>query len=182
MEKKKKGSIILSENPKLFGRAAGGPLRVSFIMIKSYFVKQEICFSRVIRQPPPKKSRSEETDVGPAICKCSKDAVSQSAREPFLTAWATLSKCLLHIKGDVAEAVTMMNAFKTSHLRPVASPFHAAKGARDKTRPRSLNFSPRLKSVRAAPSVGRCRTWKLSQQHSRSHCFFFFLPREIHFW
>lgn len=113
--------------------------------------------------------------MGPAICKCSKDAVSQSARQPFLTAWATPSKCLLHIKGDVAEAVTMMNAFKTSHLRPVASPFHAAKAARDKTRPRSLNFSPRLKSVRAAPSVGRCRTWKLFVTTLT------FLPREIHF-
>lgn len=55
--------------------------------------------------------------MGPAICKFSKDAVSQSAREPFLAAWATLSKCLLHIKEDVAEPVTMMNAFKTSHLR-----------------------------------------------------------------
>lgn len=103
--------------------------------------------------------KSEETDVGPAICKSSKDAVSQSARQPFLTAWATLSKCLFHIKGDVAEAVTMINAFKTSHLRPVASPFHKAKGAGDKTRRRSLNFSPQLKCVRAAPSVGRCRTW-----------------------
>lgn len=98
--------------------------------------------------------KSEETDVGLAICKSSKDAVSQSARQPFLTAWATLSKRLFHIKGDVAEAVTMINAFKTSHLRPLASPFHGAKGG-DKTSRRSLNFSPQLKRVRAAPPVGR---------------------------
>lgn len=88
-----------------------------------------------------KKKRSEETDVGPAICKSSQDAVSQSARQPFLTAWATLPECLLHIKGDVAEAVTMMNALKTSHPRPVASPFPGAEAAGDRALRRSLNFS-----------------------------------------
>lgn len=116
--------------------------------------------------------------MGPAICKSSKDAVSQSARQPFLTAWATLSKCLFHIKGDVAEAVTMINVFKTSHLRPVASPFHRAKEAGDKTHRRSLNFSPQLKCVRAAPSVGRHRTWSV---HNHTRVPTVFSSREIKF-
>lgn len=95
--------------------------------------------------------------MGPAICKFSKDAVSQSARQPFLAAWATLSKCLLHIKEDVAEAVTMINAFKTSHLRPVASPFHAENGSRSSDAPEEPELQ--IKCARAAPSVGHRWNW-----------------------
>lgn len=109
--------------------------------------------------------------MGPAICKSSKDAVSQSARQPFLTAWATLSKCLFHIKGDVAEAVTMINAFKTSHLRPVASPFHRAKGA-DKTR-EEAELQPAAQLCACSALCGPSPHLPLSRQHSCSHRVFF---------
>lgn len=70
--------------------------------------------------------RSVETDARPIVCKSPEDAVSPSAHNPFFTAWATLSKCLFHIKEDVPETVTLINAFKTSHPQPVASPFYKA--------------------------------------------------------
>lgn len=50
----------------------------------------------------------------------------------FLTAWATLSKCLFHIKEDGSETVTLINGVKTSHSQPVVSPFHRAQRTEDK--------------------------------------------------
>lgn len=70
--------------------------------------------------------RSAETDVGPSFANPRRDASSPSAHQPLFTAWATLSECLFHIKADVPETVTLINALKTSHPRPVASPFHKA--------------------------------------------------------
>lgn len=140
------------------------------------FMKERIPFSSLLTKKEKEEREREETDVGPAICKFSKDAVSQSARQPFLTAWATLSKCLLHIKEDVAAAVTMMNAFKTSHLRPVASPFHGAEGSGSGA-PQEPELQP--KCARAAPSVGRRGNWGLSQPHSCSHSVLFLVRAQI---
>lgn len=60
-------------------------------------------------------------------------AFSPSPQLPFFTAWATLLTCLFHIKDDIDEKVTLINATKTSHPLPVASPFKRLQGAKDKT-------------------------------------------------
>lgn len=47
-----------------------------------------------------RNGRSAETDAGPSFASPRRDASPPSAREAFFTAWATLSKCLVHIKAD----------------------------------------------------------------------------------
>lgn len=72
----------------------------------------------------------------PTICKSPGGCCfSISTSQPFFTAWATLPKCLFHIKDDAAQTVTLINAFKntpSSALSP--SPFLTRhKWAEDKT-------------------------------------------------
>lgn len=117
--------------------------------------------------------------MGPAICKVSKDAVSQSARQPFRAAWATLSECLLHIKEDVAAAVTMINAEKTSHLRPVASPLHAEKGSRSSDAPEEPELQPAHQMCACSALCRPPRELGRSQPRSRSHSFVFLVRVQI---
>lgn len=113
--------------------------------------------------------RSVETDAGPSFAKSPEDAVSPSAHHPFLTAWATLRKCLFHIKEERPGTVTLINALKTSHPRPVASPLHRAQWTGDKTCRADgvTNFIRQFKCIHGAPSVGGSGAWEASESHSR---------------
>lgn len=74
---------------------------------------------------PPDRTKERRDRCIPVICKSPGGCCfSISTSQPFFTAWATLPKCLFHIKDDAAQTVTLINAFKntpSSALSP--SPF-----------------------------------------------------------
>lgn len=84
-----------------------------FVWHLSWEISGEEPFTFQMSQPEPDGTK-ECGDRRPVICKSPEDAAAPSARQPPLTAWATLSECLFHIKDDVPGSVTLMNALKTS--------------------------------------------------------------------